>query len=203
MVPIAGGGFALIQLIPGTGRRGRSKKTKQLPTIIKKFRHLRNRCQVRADTGCMKNPHLRLMSNPTPKHPVEPMLLPTRRPRRAAPQETICAPAPVSLVPVIAETHSALPKPIALEDAIIAALDAPAEPHERPSEVFRRKELAVGELFAALSIIDAYVLHKRLSVRQAGDPIASRFGRLVADRQQRLMEFLGDARRRAAFARSR
>lgn len=104
----------------------------------------------------------------------------------------------------IVKPESALPPAngIALEDAIIAALDAPAAAGERPSEAFRRKEQAVGELFAALSIIDAHTLHKRLSLRDPKDPVASRFGRLMAERQERLLKFLGDARRRAAVARN-
>jgi hypothetical protein len=87
---------------------------------------------------------------------------------------------------------------ISLEVAIIAALDAPANPDERASDAFRRKEYAIGQLFGALSIVDAHILHRRLSLRDAADPIATRFARLIVERQARLMNFLGDARRRAA-----
>jgi hypothetical protein len=92
---------------------------------------------------------------------------------------------------------------ISFEQAIIEALDAPANPDERASDAFRRKEYAIGQLFGALSIVEAHILHRRLSLRDAADPIATRFARLIVERQARLMSFLGDARRRAALAKGR
>lgn len=161
----------------------------------------------------MKQPNLRLFADVEPKRSVLPVPLPLHRvcrtgtlPRSAEQAPARATPGSSTLVRLVkaevAKPAAAAVNGVALEAAIIAALDAPPAPDERPSETFRRKEVAVGELFAALSVMDAHHLYKRLSVRHADDPIAQRFGRLVTDRQDRLMNFLGDARRRAAIARS-
>ncbi|MFT3698128.1 MAG: hypothetical protein QM831_33615 [Kofleriaceae bacterium] len=86
---------------------------------------------------------------------------------------------------------------VALEQDILSELDRP-QAGERFAVWFQRKEYAIGTLFAQLSVEDARVLHKRLAVPVAGDPIAERFAKLVVERQRRLLAFLGDARRRNA-----
>lgn len=147
----------------------------------------------------MKDSSLRLFAN-APSEPaaasrtqLEPRGVATRRP-------ALLSIAP-STEPVATETPTVAC--VALEGAIIVALDAPADLNELASDAFRRKEYAVGELFAALSIVDAHLLHRRLSTKHPADPIATRFSRLVAERQARLLTFLGDARRRAMLARAR
>lgn len=94
------------------------------------------------------------------------------------------------------------PEPVKLEAEIIAELDRGPE-GERLATAFQRKEHALGALFAQLSIEEARVLHRRLTVPLANDPVAQRFAKLVVDRQRRLLAFLGDARRRHALARGR
>lgn len=63
-----------------------------------------------------------------------------------------------------------------------------------------RKEHEIGELFARLTVIEAWTLHKRLANPSATDALATAFGRLILERRARLLAFLGDARRRAAIA---
>ena len=63
---------------------------------------------------------------------------------------------------------------------------------------FARKEKELGEAFAALPILDQRALHARLSRMQDGDKLAEKFNRLTPERRTRLLNFLNDARRRAA-----
>jgi hypothetical protein len=91
---------------------------------------------------------------------------------------------------------------VAREAEILATLHAAALPHERPSEAFARKERELAMLFAQLSVTDARSLHRRLTITAASDPIARKFGQMVIDRQQRLITFLADARRREALQQS-
>ncbi|MEP6862494.1 MAG: hypothetical protein ABJE66_17865 [Deltaproteobacteria bacterium] len=65
---------------------------------------------------------------------------------------------------------------------------------------FARKEKELGEAFAALPILDQRALHARLSIVRDGDLLADKFNRLTHERRTRLLNFLGDARRRAAQA---
>lgn len=88
---------------------------------------------------------------------------------------------------------------VALEREIIAALDRQPDPGERIEFAFRRKEAELTTLFARLSIADARELNRRLTLQLDGDPIVSRFARMIAARRTRLMAFLADARRRAAI----
>ena len=152
----------------------------------------------------MKESSLRLFVNPASQNATTSRVL--LEPPRAAAQPQKAQPSIVRLVVDVAEvtTPAKSPvQPVALEAAIIAALDIQPSSGERAAEAFRRKEYAVGELFARLSIVDALHLHRRLAVKDPSDPISIRFARLVAGRQTRLLNFLGDARRRAALARSR
>lgn len=63
---------------------------------------------------------------------------------------------------------------------------------------FRRKEHALGALFATLSVMEARALHARLSNPRPGDAVAARFATLVIERRARLLGGLAGARRREA-----
>jgi hypothetical protein len=89
----------------------------------------------------------------------------------------------------------------AVERALIAILESAPGSDETLDFAFRRKEHAVGAMFAALPTQEARLLHRRLSQPIAGDRLAELFHRLVVDRRVRLLAFLGDARRREALAR--
>jgi hypothetical protein len=81
---------------------------------------------------------------------------------------------------------------------ILAVLDAPPGCGESADALYRRKERELGALFATLPAPDAIALAKRLSAAAPGDILSARFSRLVAERRQRLIDFLGDAKRREA-----
>jgi len=89
---------------------------------------------------------------------------------------------------------------VALEHAIVAALDGAPNASETMLAGFQRKERALAQLFAQLSVSDARTLHRRLTLPVDCDPIASRFARLNSERRARLIAFLADARRREAIA---
>jgi len=109
-------------------------------------------------------------------------------------------PSPTIVVPE--QPPAALtPKHFAPERDIIEELDAPAVPGELAADAFRRKEHALVALFATLTVEQARLLHRRLSVPEPSDPIAQRFARLVVARRTRLLAFLADAGRRALLAR--
>ncbi len=95
------------------------------------------------------------------------------------------------------EREPALPP---LDAALIAVLDSGPVPGETIEVAFRRKECELAELFASLAADDALALHRRLASPRDGDPVATRFARLVVARRERLLGFLADARRRAAVA---
>jgi hypothetical protein len=86
---------------------------------------------------------------------------------------------------------------------LIRILDAPLAPGETSLAGFTRKEVDLGAVFAALSVPTARALQARLTNPKPGDVLADRFGRLTADRRNRLISFLADARRRAAIAQAR
>jgi hypothetical protein len=92
---------------------------------------------------------------------------------------------------------------VALEGEILAILDARPAAGERLEVAFRRKEHELKQVLARLSIADARALHRRLVLSLPGDPIASRVGRLVVERRERLLHFLADARRREALGKPR
>jgi hypothetical protein len=93
--------------------------------------------------------------------------------------------------------------PCETEARIGALLDAPARLGETTAVAFARKEQALGELFATLTILESRALHARLSNPRPDDPIATRFTLLVADRRARLLAFLADARRRQVIVDAR
>ncbi|CAN5733154.1 hypothetical protein BH11MYX3_BH11MYX3_19070 [soil metagenome] len=68
-------------------------------------------------------------------------------------------------------------------------------------DAHREKEHEIGKVFASLTALESWNLHKRLSNPRSEDVLAEAFQRLIADRRVRLLAFLGDPRRRAAMAR--
>ncbi|MBA3462922.1 MAG: hypothetical protein H0T46_23400 [Deltaproteobacteria bacterium] len=64
------------------------------------------------------------------------------------------------------------------------------------------KEHEIAELFERLTVLEAWTLHKRLTCKTPGDELVAAFDRLIIERRARLFAYLGDARRRAALARS-
>lgn len=108
-----------------------------------------------------------------------------RSARRGPPTVTTPDPRPVDPDPLDAE--------------LIDILDAQPRASETIEHVYRRKERELAERFAALSIVAAMTLHKRLASPRPDDALAQRFDRLVVERRARLLSFLGDARRRAAL----
>jgi len=102
---------------------------------------------------------------------------------------------PVAVAPPVHE-HQV---PAAVEAQVAHILASPSRPGETIELAFRRRERELGDAFAALSPIEAHVLHKRLASPRTTDVLAVQFSRLKLDRRQRLLAFLGDARRRAAM----
>jgi hypothetical protein len=86
----------------------------------------------------------------------------------------------------------------AAHDARLLAILDRDDSHVPALVAFARKEKELGEAFAALPILDQRALHARLSVVREGDTLAEKFNRLTQERRARLLNFLADARRRAA-----
>ena len=82
------------------------------------------------------------------------------------------------------------------EHDLLAALEIPGVFGESAASLHHRKEQALGAVFAALPVAEARALHKRLTSPTADDVVCARFGRLVADRRDRLLAFLEQQRRR-------
>ncbi|MBA3540733.1 MAG: hypothetical protein H0T79_14070 [Deltaproteobacteria bacterium] len=115
----------------------------------------------------------------------------------------VVAPEVVAPTEVVAPAEVVAPTP-AFDAEIVAVLEAVPWPRESCDAAFRRKEQALGELFAGLSASDAHALHRRLANPHADDVLASRFERLLMpERRSRLIAFLGDARRREAIGSAR
>jgi hypothetical protein len=94
------------------------------------------------------------------------------------------------------------PPPVtsAADAALIAILEAPLAWGETLRDGFDRKEREFAFACAALPPSDARTLQTRLANPGAGDALAARFARLTAERRERLLDFLADARRREALA---
>ena len=86
---------------------------------------------------------------------------------------------------------------------LIAILDAPLHDGEPAHVGFARKERELAAAFSTLPIFDQRALHARLSAPRQGDVLAAKFARLTQERRTRLLNFLADARRRAAVAKER
>ncbi len=99
---------------------------------------------------------------------------------------------------VVATCESAAPA-VDDDDRFLSILAAPLW-GEPTSVAFARKERELRDGFAQLAILAARALHKRLANPAEGDRLATQFARLTAERQHRLLQFLADARRRAAVA---
>ena len=97
-----------------------------------------------------------------------------------------------------ATVHTSTTIASAHDARLIAILDV--DSGEPAYVAFARKERELGEAFAKLPILDQRALHTRLGTVRSGDLLAEKFNRLTADRRGRLLNFLGDARRRAARA---
>ena len=106
-----------------------------------------------------------------------------------SPAPRICA-AVVHTSTTIAAGHDA---------RLLAILDQDLS-HEPAYVAFNQKEKQLGDAFAALPVFDQRALHARLSSLRPGDLLAEKFNRLAPERRTRLLNFLGDARRRAAQA---
>lgn len=161
----------------------------------------------RADTGAMKQPGLRLYADATAPPPATSRLQ-LIGPSANAKPATQAGPTLVPIVSVAPVVKTAVVTPSGeltplSTAAIVAAFDEAAISGEPAAAAFQRKERTLGQLFAALTVAEARALHRRLTIPTSDDPIAARFGRLVSDRQQRLLAFLADARRRAALADAR
>lgn len=85
--------------------------------------------------------------------------------------------------------------------ALLAIIEAPLHLGETAAAGFARKEVELRRVLATLSIAESRALHMRLSNPRPGDQLAASFQRLTADRRARLINFVADARRRAALAR--
>jgi hypothetical protein len=119
---------------------------------------------------------------------------PTEPPPRAtlgsvAPPPRTCA-AVVHTSTTIAAAHDA---------RLLAILDQDLS-YEPAYVAFNKKEKQLGDAFAALPVFDQRALHGRLSSVRPGDLLAEKFNRLAPERRTRLLNFLGDARRRAAMS---
>jgi hypothetical protein len=112
-------------------------------------------------------------------------------------------PRPVPFTPPVEVAPPAPAPPLAPDGALLAILDAAPAYGETIEAAFRRKEQQLLEAFAALSAEASRSLHARLCASAPDDAVAVRFARLVRDRRERLLAFLGDARRREALAASK
>jgi hypothetical protein len=119
----------------------------------------------------------------------------TNAPRGATP----LAPAAPRRCAAVIHTSSTI---AAAHDARLLAILDLDDSHVPALVAFARKEKELGEAFAALPILDQRALHARLSIVREGDTLAEKFNRLTLERRTRLLNFLGDARRRAAQAAS-
>jgi len=106
--------------------------------------------------------------------------------------------------PVVAAVAPPPPEPPRVPDAeLLSILEAPPAYTDTIEYAFFAKERALRDVFAALSVDAARVLHARLSSPRAGDEVATAFARMVPERRTRLLAFLAEARRRAAIAASK
>jgi hypothetical protein len=102
--------------------------------------------------------------------------------------------------PTIAIRPTSAPRPDTIDARLIAVLDTPLGLGETAHAGYARKEHALGAILASLSVLESRALHLRLSNVRAGDELAAKFARLTVERRIRLLNFLADARRRAACA---
>jgi hypothetical protein len=89
--------------------------------------------------------------------------------------------------------------PDAVDERLIEILEAPLAAGETAAVGFRRKEAAIVGVLATLTALESRALLARIRSARAGDPLVEKLGRLTAERRQRLLAFLADARRREAL----
>ena len=87
------------------------------------------------------------------------------------------------------------------EAAIIDVIERRVDPAEGHLIGNQRKEQELRDLFAALSLHEAWEVRRRITEARSGDRLAVSFQRLVLERRDRLVAFLADAGRRAALGR--
>ena len=101
--------------------------------------------------------------------------------------------------PAAASPRAARPTVPSHDSALTAILLAPLEPGETAYAGFARKEAELRTALAKLTVLESRALHARLSNPKSGDELVAAFMRITADRRERLINFLADARRRAAL----
>ena len=88
----------------------------------------------------------------------------------------------------------------AIDARLAAILDAPLAPGETAFDGYRNKEVQLVAAMAQLTILESRALHARFANPLGADALAAKFMRLTIERRVRLLNFLADARRRAALA---
>jgi len=102
-----------------------------------------------------------------------------------------------------AKPQTPAPTSPSFEQTLLALILAPLATGETAAAGYERKEHEVGTLFATLSAMESWTLHRRLSNPGPDDALAAAFNRMIAQRRARLLAFLGDPKRRAALAHAR
>ena len=102
-----------------------------------------------------------------------------------------------------ASAASASRSAAAIDAALIAILDAPLRLGETALIGYARKEAEMLRILASLTVAESRALHARLVVAQPDDPLGGKLARFTADRRNRLVHFLADARRREAVGAGR
>lgn len=87
--------------------------------------------------------------------------------------------------------------PTARVAPVILEILADPMPGRPLGDAFEQKEAALRELFRSLDNDEARALLGRLSSARADDEVATRFRRMVPNRQQRLLELLDRVRSKA------
>lgn len=91
----------------------------------------------------------------------------------------------------------------AIDAELIAILDTPLLLDETALVGYARKEAAMLQILASLTVAESRALHARLVVAKPGDPLVDKLARFTTERRTRLIHFLADARRREAIAAAR
>ncbi len=94
--------------------------------------------------------------------------------------------------------HPTAAIPTEIEAEMIGILTGERFPNECVDAQYRRKEQALGAMFATLGVAESFTLVGRLNAEPipATDDLATRFARLALERKTRLLAFLTGARRR-------
>jgi hypothetical protein len=117
----------------------------------------------------------------------------------ATPPSSLDAPGELDIDEPVAEHIQTPPSswtPVACEAEILGVLQQPASEGEPRELAFKRKEHQLAALFAQLVPAESLALEERLRLAQPGDAIATQFRRFVVARQERLLAFLAQSRKR-------